>query len=63
MNNESFGHVLDINIQVSGNYQNTINFINSLERSDLVVDLHTLNMENKDGLHSDLNISVWGITY
>jgi hypothetical protein len=63
MSNESFGHVLDINIKVSGGYKNTINFINSLEQSDLVVDLHTLNMEDKGTLYSDLNISVWGIRY
>ena len=59
----SFGHILDINLQVTGNYKNTLKFINSLEQSDLVVDLHTLDIQAKNKLVSDLNISVWGITY
>ncbi|MCD4667232.1 MAG: type 4a pilus biogenesis protein PilO [Sulfurimonas sp.] len=62
-NDGSFGHILDISIKSTGNYANTINFINSLEQSDLVVDLHTFDIQAKDKLTSDLNISVWGITY
>ena len=62
-NDGSFGHILDISIKSTGNYKNTVNFINSLEQSDLVVDLHTFDIEAKDKLTSNLNISVWGITY
>jgi len=59
----SFGHMLDISVKSTGKYHDTIKFINSLEQSNLVVDIHQLNLEAKDTLHSDLNISVWGITY
>ncbi len=59
----SFGHVLDINITSNGNFQNTLNFINSLEESDLVVDLHTLDVKAESKLDTQLNIAVWGITY
>jgi len=59
----SFGHILDISIKSSGNYKNTVNFINSLEQSNLVVDIHQLNVNAQEKLNSDLNISVWGITY
>ncbi|MDB2562171.1 type 4a pilus biogenesis protein PilO [Sulfurimonas sp.] len=59
----TFGHILDISIQFTGKYKNTVNFINTLEQSDLVVDLHSLNIASQNQLHSDLNISVWGITY
>lgn len=62
-NNESFGHVLDISISSQGNYKNTLRFINSLEQSELVVDVHDLNITAQKKLNSDLNISVWGITY
>ena len=62
-NDGSFGHILDISIDSTGSYKNTINFINSLEQSDLVVDLHTFDIQAKDKLTSNLNISVWGITY
>ena len=60
---EHFGHILDITLGVSGNYKNTLRFINSLEQSDLVVDIHDLSIKAQRKLNSDLNISVWGITY
>ncbi len=59
----SFGHILDITISATANYKNTLNFINSLEQSDLVIDLHTMKITAAKELQSDLNISVWGITY
>ena len=62
-NEESFGHILDISLEVKGNYTNTLKFINSLEKSDLVVDIHDLSIKAEDALNTKLNISVWGITY
>ena len=62
-NNNSFGHILDISVKSSSNYKNTLKFINALEQSDLVVDLHTLDIKAQNKLNSELKISVWGITY
>ena len=62
-NKEAFGHILNIGISTTGNYKNTINFINALEQSDLVVDLHDLNIQAQNQIDATLNISVWGITY
>lgn len=59
----SFGHVLDISLKVRGDYLNTLNFINSLEQSSLVVDIHDFSIKAQDTLNTDLNISVWGINY
>lgn len=59
--NSSFGHVLDISISSEGSYKNTLKFINALEQSYLVVDLHDMNLTGDIKLKSDLNISVWGI--
>jgi len=61
--NSSFGHVLDITLKTTGKYKNTLKFIDSLEQSDLVVDIHDLDIKAKDTLDSELFISVWGITY
>jgi len=47
----------------SAGFQNTLLFINSLEQSDLVVDLHDFKIAAEDELVSDLNISVWGINH
>lgn len=58
-----FGHILDITISSSGNYKNTLRFINSLEQSELVVDIHSFSIKAEKKLNSDFNISVWGITY
>ena len=63
LTNNSFGHILDITIKSSGSYKNTLLFINSLEQSDLVVDVHNLDIAAGDDLTTNLNISVWGITY
>ncbi|MFY9143596.1 hypothetical protein [Sulfuricurvum sp.] len=59
--NNSFGHVLDIKIASEGPYKNTLKFINALEQSQLVVDLHDFNLKAGEKLKGDLNISVWGI--
>ncbi len=59
----AFGHILDITISSSANYRNTLQFINSLEQSELVVDIHDLSIKAQSKLNTDLNISVWGITY
>jgi len=59
--NSSFGHVLDITISADAPYKNTLKFINALEQSTLVVDLHNMNMTTDTKLKSDLDISVWGI--
>lgn len=59
--NSSFGHVLDISISSEGPYKNTLKFINALEQSYLVVDLHDFNLSADEKLKGDLNISVWGI--
>ena len=63
LNNNSFGHILNITIDAIGSYKNTLKFINSLEQSDLVVDIHDLNISATDRLKTSLDISVWGITY
>lgn len=59
----SFGHILDITVKSVADYKNTLKFINSLEQSELVVDIHNFNIKADQALTSDLNISVWGITY
>jgi len=58
-----FGHILDITISSTGSFKNTLRFINSLEQSDLVVDIHDFSIKAQKKLNSDFNISVWGITY
>jgi len=58
-----FGHVLNINISSEGDYKNIIRFMNSIEKSKLVVDIHDLDMNASKKIALDFNLSVWGITY
>ncbi len=62
-NQNSFGHILDISLKSTAKFIDTLKFIDSLERSDLVVDIHHISIQSEDILYTDLNISVWGITY
>lgn len=63
-NKDAFGHVLDIQVQSEGKFHNMVKYINSLEQSFLVVDIHDLALKAEPKkLGADLNISVWGITY
>ncbi|PHR58160.1 MAG: hypothetical protein COA44_04465 [Arcobacter sp.] len=59
----TFGHVLDIEVKVKGSFHKTMKFINALEQSFLVVDIHDLNLTASRKVDADLKISVWGITY
>jgi hypothetical protein len=59
----AFGHILDINLTTTSNYKDTLKFINSLEQSELVVDVHKLAIKSNERLDTNLSISVWGITY
>lgn len=63
LNNQSFGHILNIKMKSDGSFNNTMKFLNSLEQSDLVVDIHALSIKAQNKLDMDLKISVWGITY
>jgi len=61
--NEAFGHMLNLEISLTGSFKNTLKFINSLEKSELVVDIHNLDIIAEDKLKSNVKLSVWGITY
>ena len=58
-----FGHVLNLEIKAQAEYKNMINFMNAIEKSKLVVDLHDLELTADKKLNLELNLSVWGITY
>jgi hypothetical protein len=61
--NKVFDKMININLQSTGSYNNTIKFINSLEQSKFVVDIYAIDIQAKAKLITDLNISVWGIRY
>ncbi len=58
-----FGHVLNLEIQAEGKYKDMVRFMNAMEKSKLVVDLHDMDLTATTKLSLDLKLSVWGITY
>lgn len=58
-----FGHVLNLEIKAEGKYKDMIRFINAIEKSHLVVDLHDMKLTATNKLSLELKMSVWGITY
>lgn len=59
----NFAHILDIQLNITAKYEDTLRFINSLEQSDLVVDIHKIDIKVAQKLETALYISVWGIPY
>ncbi len=60
---KSFGHVLEIEISCNGDFKNIISYINSIEQSDLVVDIYNLDIVDRNPLQTIFKVSVWGINY
>ncbi len=60
---DTFGHVLDLELEFSGNFHDTLRFINTLEKTALVVDIHDMQLTAEENLVSKLKLAVWGISY
>lgn len=60
---KDFGHVLDIELDFIASFHNTLMFMNALEKTPLVIDVHTMSIEAKDALTTHLKLAVWGINY
>ncbi len=60
----SFGHILEVEVDGNGNFKNIVEFLNDLEQNVLVTDIYSTYLEGTDeGIHADINISVWGINH
>jgi Tfp pilus assembly protein PilO len=55
--------VLNVTISFSGSFQDILNFINTLEESELVVDVYDMELKSSETLDGKLNIAVWGMKY
>lgn len=62
-NSEDFGHILEIEIECAGSYKGVLEFINSIEESELVVDIYDISLEKEKYIKSNFKVSVWGINY
>jgi Tfp pilus assembly protein PilN len=60
--NDTFGKVLDVNIRTQGEYSRILEFMNSIEQTELVANISAVNLESTQTQPiADINLSVWGI--
>ncbi len=63
-NKGNFGHILEIEVDGSGNFKDVVGFLNELEQNTLVTDVYSSFLQGSDeGISADINISVWGINH
>ncbi len=63
LNYKKVEQALDIEVDANGSFNNLIKFVNSIEESNLVVDIHSLKMDIEKSIHINFKIAVWGIKY
>ncbi|ASM36836.1 type 4a pilus biogenesis protein PilO [Campylobacter sputorum] len=55
---------LNISIDLEGKFDNILEFINSIEKSKLIVDIHKMDIvATQNNLSGKIDISVWGVKY
>ncbi len=55
--------ILNLKVDFSGSFANTMKFINAIEESELVVDVYDLNCTGQKNIAGHVNIAVWGMKY
>jgi len=56
--------VLDVSLNVEGTFNNMLKYINSIEESEMVVDINGLDLNSTGkNIAGDVNISLWGMKY
>lgn len=64
--NNSFGHVLEIQVACQGDYKDILKFMNDIEQNRLVTDIYGSKIyqdANSSFINADINISVWGVNH
>ncbi|MBE0490855.1 MAG: type 4a pilus biogenesis protein PilO [Sulfurospirillum sp.] len=62
-NLQKIEQVLNVNVVFSGDFQDIMQFINTLEESQLVVDINDINLQSSHNIQANINIAVWGMKY
>lgn len=62
-NIQKIEQVLNIHVKTNGNYHSTMKFINAIEESQLIVDIHKINIQSDKTIETNMDIAVWGMKY
>lgn len=63
LNFQKVDRAMDIEVDASGTFNNILNFINSIEESELVIDVREINLVGDKYINCKINIAVWGMKY
>lgn len=64
LNYQKVEQALDIEVDANGNFRNLMKFVNSVEKSKLVVDVYKMRMGiGKKSINLNFKVAVWGIKY
>ena len=55
--------ILNLKVDFNGHFTNSVKFINTLEESELVVDVYELTCLGQKNIECQVNIAVWGMKY
>lgn len=60
---QKIDQILNIHVKTKGNYHSTMKFINAIEESRLIVDIHSIELKGKRSIEGKMDIAVWGMKY
>lgn len=60
--NHDFGHVLEIGVEGKASFTNIVNFLASIEESELLVDVYGMDLQSSNIIDGKFKISVWGFS-
>lgn len=63
LSSQKIQQILSVEVKLRGSYHGMVKFINSLEESTLIVDIHNIKLEGKENVEGLVNIAVWGMKY
>ncbi len=57
-------HVVEVDVKSRGNFSNMVKFLNEIEESQMVIDIHNIEIKKPDDkLEGSFKIAVWGMKY
>ncbi len=62
-NYQKVEQMLNVHVFLKGDFHGIMNFINTLEESMLIVDIHNIELNKKKDIDGLIDIAVWGIKY
>lgn len=60
---EKVQQMLNVDMELNGNFNSILKFVNEIEESQLVVDVNKIDLTSSKGINGNISIAVWGMLY